>query len=157
MPRARGHSTHVQQMEINHVGNEEKIMTITIDSGAAESVINESHAPEVQTLPSKGSLAGVEYVNANGSTMKNKGEKLLPVILNNGEECSLRMQVTDVHRALLSVSRVCDSGHTVTFTKEGGFIQHEASGKKFEFQRTNGVYRMQVSLADTKPGFRRPA
>ena len=57
-------------------------------------------------------------MNANGTTMPDRGEKILPVILNNGEECNLRMQITDVHRALHGVSRVCDSGHTVTFRKD---------------------------------------
>ena len=88
-------------------------LVITIDSGAAESVINEEHAPSIQTTPSEGSRSGVEYVNANGATMPNRGEKHIPVRTESGVGCTLRMQVTDVKRTLLSVGRVCDMGHEV--------------------------------------------
>ena len=109
------------EMEINSVGNvDSKMLMVTVDSGAAESVMNETHASSVPTRTSKGSITGVEYVNATGTTMPNPGEKILPVILNNGEECTLRMQITDADRALLGVSCVCDSGHTVTFRKGTG-------------------------------------
>ena len=146
------------EMEINSVGNvDSKKLMVTVDSGAAESVMNETHAPSVPTRTSKGSITGVEHVNATGTTMPNPGEKILPVILNNGEECSLRMQITDVHQAFLCVSRVCDSGHTVTFRKDGGTIKHTESDKEFHFGRVNGVYRMEVELANPSSRFSRPA
>ena len=47
---------------------------------------------------------------------------ILPVILINGEECSLWIQITDIHQTLLRVSRVCDSVHTVTVRKDGWTI-----------------------------------
>ena len=95
-------------------------VSITIDSGVAVSVTNEKHFPEVKTLESDGSRCGVEYVNANGATMPNRGQKLVPVRLS-GENvpAALRLQVTDVERTLLSVSKVCDSGHEVTFRNNG--------------------------------------
>ena len=95
-------------------------------------------------------------MNANGTTVPNRGEKILQVILNNGEACSLRMQITDVHRALRSVSRVCDSGHSAT-SRKGGTIKHTESDGEFHFGRVNGVYRMEVELANPSSGFSRPA
>ena len=108
------------EMETNSVGNvDSKKRIVAVDSGAAKSFMNETHAPSVPTRTLKGSITGAEHVNANGTTMPNLGEKILQVILNNGEACSLRMQITDVHRALLSVSRVSDSGHSAAFRKGG--------------------------------------
>ena len=130
-------------------------LAITIDSGAAESVINENHAPMIKTRASEGSRRGIEYVNANGATMPNRGEKLMPVKAENGLECLLRMQITDVKRALLSVAKVCDSGHEVTFRKDGGCITHLESGKTFNFMRVDGVYRMEMDVM-SDAGFTRP-
>ena len=36
-----------------------------------------------------------------------------------GHKCALKMQVTDVRKPLMSVSKICDAGHKVTFTKDG--------------------------------------
>ena len=48
---------------------------ITIDSGAAESVIHPTMFEEVPTRPSPGSRSGLCYIAANGSKMPNMGEK----------------------------------------------------------------------------------
>ena len=100
----------------------------------------------------------MKYVTANGSYMMNKGEKEVKVRTTEGHKCMLKMQVTDVNKPLMSVSRICDAGHTVTFNREGGVIEHKASGQKTEFKRVNNVYRMEVSKAgvECEKGFRRP-
>ena len=89
--------------------------------------------------------------------MPNGCEKFLLVILNNGEECSMRMQITDVNRVLLTVSRVCDSGHSATFRKDVRTIKHTESDGEFHFGRVNGVYRMEVELVNPSSGSSRPA
>ena len=104
----------------------------------------------VQTTPSQGSRNGVEYVNANGATMPNRGEKRIPIKTGNGSECTLRVQVTDVQRTLLSVGRVCDTGHEVVFHKTGGYIRHVKTGKTFDFKRVAGVYRMEVDIDEAQ-------
>ena len=63
---------------------------ITVDSGAAESVTSEQNFPEIPTRPSARSRGGVEHENANGSTMPNRGEKLVPVKIRG--ERSLRSE-----------------------------------------------------------------
>ena len=56
------------ETEINSVGNvDPKKSIVTFDSGTAEGVMNETHAPSVPTRTLKGSVTGVEYVNANGT------------------------------------------------------------------------------------------
>ena len=135
-------------------------LIITSGSGAAESVKNEFDAPSVPTRTSKGSITGVEYVSANITTMPNWGDKILPVILNNVEECRLRMWITNVCQALLSVSCVRDSGHTVTFRKEGRgrrTVKHGVSDGELHFWKVSVVYRLEVDLANPSSGFRRPA
>ena len=63
--------------------------------------------------------------------------------------------MTDVRKPLMSVARICDTGHRVTFTKSGGTIVNEASGEKTEFERMDNVYRLRVNLDSEEPGFTR--
>lgn len=80
---------------------------------------------------------------ANRTTMPNRGEKAVSFRTSEGHNCLLKMQVTDVPKPLLSVSRVCDSGHRVVFHSRGGYIQHEITGQVTHFFRDSNVYRME--------------
>ena len=146
---AKGESeiSSLSATELGSVGASSDDLTITIDSGAAESVVGAGMAPTIPTTTSPGSIAGVEYVAANGSRMKNQGQKHIPVFTEAGQRCRLRMQVTDVKKPLLSVSRICDTGHRVIFDKQGGYIEANDTGERFNFIRENGVYRMRVKVA----------
>ena len=86
------------------------------------------------------------YTAANGDMMPNRGCKKVKVTTNEGQLRTMNMQVTDVNRALMSVAKICDAGHTVTFTTDGGVIQNSRSGEETKFRRENNVYRMKVKL-----------
>ena len=96
----------------------------------------------------------MKYVTANGSVMANQGEKDLRVITEEGHRCTLRMQVTDVQKPLMSVARICDAGHRVTFTRDGGVIESE-TGVKTHFIRIDNVYRLRVGLTAGDSAFSR--
>jgi hypothetical protein len=74
------------------------------------------------------------------------------------------MQVTDVRKPLMSVSKICDAGHSVTFRSDGGEIVDERTGQVTKFNRVDDVYRLVVELPEgevyqdlhgTKEGFSR--
>ena len=48
-------------------------------------------------------------------------------------------QVAEITRPLMSVSRICDQGNTVVFTKTGGYVL-DKQGAKTSFNRKNNVY-----------------
>ena len=136
--------------EISHVLPADQ-MEITIDSGAGENVMPEYMAPSTPVQESK--EAGVLYTAANGDTMPNRGCKRVKITTKEGQLRTMNMQVTDVNRALMSVAKICDAGHTVTFTTEGGVIRNNKSGEETKFRRENNVYRMRVKI--NEPGFTR--
>ena len=107
--------------------NPDEILTITVDSGAAENVMGQHMAPGTAIKPSVGSRCGVQYTTADGSSIPNRGEKEVKVVTGEKQKCVLRMQVTDVTKALMSVSSICDAGHRVVFDRAGGYIEHEAT------------------------------
>ena len=136
------------RVPLNNINSE--YIEITVDSGAAENVMPEHMAPGTQTEYSEEQAAGVVYTAANGDTMPNRGKKGLHIITKEGQARKVNMQITDVSRALMSVAKVCDAGHTVLFTKKGGIITNEATGAETTFRRENNVYRMTVKIDGDK-------
>ena len=158
--RPRPSSTRVEhplgscerKVEMNYI-NDDQYLDFTVDSGAGENVMSEHMAPQVPVQYSTEQDAGVVYVAANGSTMGNHGKKVLHVCTREGQFKRMNMQVTDVNKALMSVAKICDAGHTVVFRRDGGLIRNDTSGEETKFRRENNVYRLKVKLSDS--GFTR--
>ena len=142
----------LNMVDVNPRTNE---LWITVDSGASENVIAEGMAAGVKTVSSVGSRNGVQYVTANGTNMPNRGEQHIQVLTGEGHHCLLNMQVTDVKKPLMSVARVCDAGHEVTFRANGGEIKHVESGQITKFDRIDNVYRLRVGVV-SESVFNRP-
>ena len=143
-----------EEEELNYLSSAAHPLEITVDSGASENVMGPSVAPSIPVSASLGSRAGVEYLAANGTTMRNQGEKVVPVVTQDGFQCDLKMQITDVKRPLMSVARICDAGHKVTFDSKGGVIESINGSVKVPFSRVNNVYRLCVQV-DDREHFRR--
>ena len=126
--------------------SDEEFIEVTIDSGASESVMSKKQARKVRMRPSEGSRNKVQYIAANGAVIDNEGEKHVKVETAEGYVCNLKMQITAVNKALLSVSKICDTGHDITFWSEGGAIVHRATGQTVKFKRIDGVYRMRLNV-----------
>ena len=131
--------------ELNYLGKG-RVVEMTIDSGAAETVTSEEEIPEYPTIQPSGPERETQYVLPDGGMVKNKGEKHVEITTGEGAKCTVRMQVTQVRKSLMSVSKVCDAGHRVIFERNGGYIEHEASGQRTAFDRKGGVYALMVNL-----------
>ena len=75
---------------------------------------------------------------------------MVPLVTKDGVQCDLKMQITDVKRPLMSVARICDAGHRVTFDSNGGVIESLDGRVKVPFSRMNNVYRLCVHVDDQK-------
>ena len=91
---------------------------ITIDSGAAETVMPATTLQEIKISESSGSRAGLCYVAANGGTMPNLGEKRVKFRTKNGKESNILFQVTHAHKPLASVSKIVQKGNVVVFAPD---------------------------------------
>ena len=138
--------------QVNHV-SDSQYLELTVDSGAAENVMPKYMAPKTPVEHSEEQAAGVVYSAANGDLMPNRGMKSVPILTGEGQPRKINMQITDVNRALMSVAKVCDAGHTVLFTSSGGVIKNTKTGEQTTFKRENNVYRMRVKLNES--GFAR--
>ena len=105
-----------------------ELVEMTIDSGAAETVVPPESINAVSTTPSEASRRGTTYEVANGQRIANLGEKTFCAATDEGYVRQLKAQIAEVNRPLLSVSRLIAAGNTVTFSPEGSCIR-DASGE----------------------------
>ena len=75
---------------------------------------------------------------------------------DDSEAFMMAFQVVDVNKALLSVTKVCEQGHTVLFEKDRGAILIGGDpNKRMEFKKVNGTFELDVWLKPSE-GFGRP-
>ena len=127
-----------------------EVVKALVDSGAEDTVAPPGAFPG-EVVPSSMSRAGQKYRAANGSPIENMGQVMALFGDALGRKCGLPFQVAAVERPLVSVTRLVDAGHDVTFTKKGGEIHHLASGRRIPLHREKGVYILEMRVP------RRPA
>ena len=73
----------------------------------------------ISIVSSPQGAAGVEYEVANGASVPNVGERRLDAVTINSPDLLKRihMEVADVHKCLLSVSKGADMGYICILTK----------------------------------------
>ena len=128
---------------------------ITIDSGAARSVMHPDDVPEYMLVSSEGQRSGQHFVGAGGERMPNLGQKTVPLLTVGGVAKAATFQAAAVRKPLLAVSASCDVGQLVIFdndiscmlerdSPEGREIRRLAKQcmAKTPFERKGGVYTM---------------
>ena len=142
--------------DINAVENGLQRGKITIDSGAAESVMPEGMLHGIKLEESEGSRRGVHYVTANGGKMPNLGEKKVFFRTKDGGTSSVVFQVTHARKPLASVSRIVQKGNRVVFGGDESYIENVVTGRRVPITFENGTYHMDVEfLTKPAPGFPR--
>ena len=124
-------------------------VALLVDSGASDTVVLPSvcstavlhHTPKV----------GIEYECANKAVLENLGERRCAMKVSEGAPdpgMTMAFQVVAVHRALLSVSRVCTLGHGVVFSDNKGNFIHVGGdpNSPIPIRKSGGVYELDVWL-----------
>ena len=124
---------------------------LVVDSGATENVVGEDMLQSVDTKTGIAAKRGVEYEVANGVRMPNLGEKRFKCTSTEGVERELTMQVCEVNKGLLSVSKIAQKQHRVVFDDEGSYIEDKATNEKLWLLERGGMYILKVWVR--KEGF----
>ena len=127
-----------------------------VDSGAAETICPATLAKGVPTALGEKFKAGASYTCASGKPLPNLGEKkCLAYFSNSNTARGLRMQVEDVSKPLMSVSRAVDSGCRIVYDQNWSFIEDKATGERTTIERRGGLYVMENWIKpklETNPG-----
>ena len=131
---------------------------LTADTGACDTVIPKAMCPMIPITPSAQSRAGMEYEVAAGQTIPNLGERRCEMWTEGAEQPkAISMQVADVHKALLSLSRCADMGFESRFGSAFGCLIDQATGEVIPLQRKGNLYVLKcwIRAAPASP-FGRP-
>ena len=117
---------------------------MVVNSGAAETMCPTSMATNIATVPGIKLKAGVRYTCAGGKKLPNLGEKRC--MLGTDDSSTIRgltMQVANVQKALLSVSKAVDAGNRVVFDEQWSFIEDKRTGERTTLQRQGNLYTLE--------------
>ena len=117
---------------------------MAVDSGATESVVNDSMPSSIPTTPGPASRRGVEYEVANGTRIPNEGEKRFTAVTGQSQEKKLVVQVCDVNQGLLSVSKATAANNRVVFDSDGSYIENKESGEVTWLEEKKGMYMLKL-------------
>ena len=147
------HQERKQICQADHVRGGERI-SITIDSGAAESVMPKTQCQDYPIL--QGEWTGAQYGTADGGVITNLGERTLVMDLQSGMTRGMLFQVGDkVTKPLGAVSRIADKGNRLIFEAGYGFIENIATFDRTYFDRKDDVYALEAFVRPHAAGFRR--
>ena len=137
------------------VGEEWERLVMVLDSGAAETMCPSSMATNVSVVPGAKMKAGVRYTCAGGKKLPNLGEKRCMLTTEEtGTVRGLTMQVANVQKALMSVSKAVDAGNRVVFDTDWSYIQDKRTGERTTIQRQGNLYTLEAWVkqrSDDKP------
>jgi len=147
----------VDYAEGNINGTEDEIeLTVALDSGAVDHVLASEHLPSSAEIRDvTGNRIGKTFVAANGQPMRTFGEVIIECE-DAGGKSAASFAVTEVSRALQSVSRICDQDLEVLFTKREAKVRDPKTGKFVAtYPRKGGLYTRTVKArAGRKPDAR---
>ena len=130
----------VQVGEINEVKAGWERIKVQVDSGAIDTVAPKNVANRFVLKETAASRRGVGFVAANGSKIKNYGERKVTGYTDDGTAISMRMTCADVHKVLGSVHKMNQGGNLVVLDGEHSFMKNKTSGQKTKIHHEDGQY-----------------
>jgi hypothetical protein len=127
-----------------------EVQETVFDSGAAECVADAGMFPGVEVQESAGSRSGRHFTSATGEEVPNEGEKVTPIVTEQGTCKMMTWQLDKVHKPLTAVGKVCDQDNICAFGKSVGFIRNNETGELTKFSRKNGIYIMRFLMRKGK-------
>ena len=151
-------STQSPTVPLNAVGTERpgyKLIEAVVDSGVAKSTCGKGVFPG-KARPSEMSKLGLAFSGPDGAEIPNFGEQDALWESDEGINCKMVIQLSEVDRVLLVATELADNGFEVILRKRDGLIKNLRTGKTIKLLRKGGVYivRMWVKT-DSVPPFRR--
>ena len=116
-------------------------LVMTVDSGAGATVVGKHQGKAVAAINPR---PDIKYEVADGTHIPNLGEKSFAAYTNDGVIRSMTAQVTEVNKALLSVSKLLSTGHRAVFDPQLSYIEHCESGEWFPMEESNGTFALRL-------------
>ena len=121
-------------------------VSLTVDSGACDTVVDPRALPGYPLKETPASKAGEAFLTAAGDPIPQLGEKEVLICIESGELRSMKAQCSIVAKPLLSVKRMTEAGQFVGFCQAGGFVVDPVTNHVDWFREGNGNYILDTWL-----------
>ena len=131
---------------------------VALDSGAVVHVCGPGDCPGYVLEESAGSKRGQQFLMGDGGEIPNLGQKSFNLSDTDGtKELTSIFQIAAVTRPLMSVGKICDEGHTITFDNVKAIVNNPSGAEVCRFERSaqGGLYVAKLRLRNPM-GFGRP-
>ena len=121
---------------------------VALDSGSVVHVCAPGDCPGYMLQESPGSKRGQEFQMGDGGLIKNLGQKQLNLSDSMiGRDVQSVFQIAAVTRPLMSVGRICDEGHEITFNNICAVVRTKEGEELCRFSREpGGLYVAKLKL-----------
>ena len=143
-------ASSTETKEVMGMEEDEEVFPITIDSGAVDTVGPKRVGEGFPITPTKESVMGIGYKAANGTYIKNYGERVIEGLTEKGQNVKMKVTVADVSKVLASVSKICECGSRVVFDDAGSYIEDKRTGERTALHKRRGVYVMDIKVRRSK-------
>ena len=130
---------------------------VALDSGSVVHVCSLGDCPGYLLQDSPGSKVGQRFLMGDGGEIPNLGQKSLNLSDDAlGSDVQSVFQIAAVTRPLMSVGKICDEGHEVTFSNTCAVVRNKDGNELCKFHRdSGGLYVAKLRLRNPL-GFPRP-
>ena len=128
-------------------------VVVTVGSGAYDTVGPPGVGTHSEVRPTEASRAGLHRSAANGSIIKNYGQRVIVGKDETGTTVSLPIQVADVKKVLGSVRETVKAKNRIVFDEDVSYIESKVTGKSIPIEKRGGmhIFNMWVSKQDKCP------
>ena len=121
---------------------------VALDSGSVVHVCSIEDCPGYNVGESPGSRRGQEFLMGDGGTIPNLGQSRLNLTDKGiGKDIESVFQIAAVTRPLMSVGRICDEGHKITFDAVMAVVMADDGTEICRFHRNDsGLYVAKLKL-----------
>ena len=110
---------------------------VALDSGSVVHVCSIDDCPGYVLADSPGSRRGQEFLMGDGGTLPNMGQSKLN-LEDSGRDIESVFQIAAVTRPLMSVGKICDEGHSITFDAVMAVVHSKGGDELCRFHRKDG-------------------
>jgi hypothetical protein len=124
---------------------------VKLDSGAIDWVFTPEAGEAFETKPSMFSRYGINYTAANGTEIKNFGQKTLTGYSDEWTPLSVNVQIADVKSNLAAGMKIIEADNRIILDASGSYIENKKTGDRIQIRHENGcfVFDMWVTAKNT--------
>ena len=107
-------------------------------------------AKAFELKPTVSSKAGLNYAAANGTEIKNHGQRIIRGLTGDWVPVESAAQIAEVKRNLASAMRIVKAGNKIVLDDEGSYIENKATGRKIAVETENGDFEFEIWVPKAK-------